>query len=40
VAPDNAIAEVKTVVRGQGGYVSHQPWGHGVARGLEHFLGG
>lgn len=38
-APDNAIATVKERVRQQNGYISHQPWGHGVARGLEHFLG-
>ena len=38
VAPDNAIGPVKELVRRQGGYVSHQPWGHGVTRGLEHFL--
>ena len=38
-APDNAIEEVKAVVRRQTGYVSHQPWGHGVARALEFFLG-
>jgi HAD superfamily hydrolase (TIGR01484 family) len=38
VAPDNAVAEVKEAVRRQNGYVSHQPWGHGVARGLEHYL--
>ena len=38
VAPDNAIPQVKEAVRRQGGYVSHQPCGHGVARGLEHFL--
>ena len=38
-APDNAIATVKEIVRKQNGYISHQPWGHGVARGLEHFLG-
>lgn len=37
-APDNAVAVVKELVRSQNGYVSHQPWGHGVARGLEHFL--
>ncbi|HXG47850.1 MAG TPA: HAD hydrolase family protein [Methylomirabilota bacterium] len=37
-APDNAIPAVKQAVRGQGGYVSHQPWGHGVARALERFL--
>jgi len=37
-APDNAIDEVKEVVRQQTGYVSHQPWGHGVARSLEFFL--
>ncbi len=38
VAPDNAIPLVKELVRSQKGYVSHQPWGHGVARGLEHYL--
>jgi hydroxymethylpyrimidine pyrophosphatase-like HAD family hydrolase len=38
VCPDNAIAPIKQLVREQKGYVSHQPWGHGVARGLEHYL--
>jgi len=38
-APDNAVPVVKETVRAQNGYVSHQPWGHGVARALEHFLG-
>ncbi len=38
VAPDNAVPQVKELVRRQNGYVSHQPWGHGVARGLEHYL--
>lgn len=38
VCPDNAIAPIKELVRQQNGYVSHQPWGHGVARGLEHYL--
>ena len=38
VAPDNAVEKVKEVVRRQNGYVSHQPWGHGVARGLEYYL--
>ena len=38
VAPDNAIPAVKEMVRRQNGYVSHQPWGHGVARGLEFYL--
>ena len=37
-APDNAVPVVKETVRKQNGYVSHQPWGHGVARALEHFL--
>jgi hydroxymethylpyrimidine pyrophosphatase-like HAD family hydrolase len=37
-APDNAIEIVKATVRRQNGYVSHQPWGHGVARSLEFFL--
>lgn len=39
VCPDNAIPPIKELVRRQNGYVSHQPWGHGVARGLEHYLG-
>ena len=39
VAPANAIPTVKEAVRRQNGYLSHQPWGHGVARGLEHYLG-
>jgi len=38
VAPDNAVPAVKEIVRRQKGYISHQPWGHGVARGLEYFL--
>jgi len=38
-APDNAIPLVKEQVRRERGYISHQPWGHGVARALEHFLG-
>jgi hydroxymethylpyrimidine pyrophosphatase-like HAD family hydrolase len=38
VCPDNAIEPIKALVRQQNGYVSHQPWGHGVARGLEHYL--
>lgn len=38
VCPDNAIEPIKALVRQQQGYVSHQPWGHGVARGLEHYL--
>ena len=38
-APDNAVPEVKALVRRQNGYISHQPWGHGVARALEYFLG-
>lgn len=38
-APDNAVPIVKELVRKQNGYISHQPWGHGVARGLEHYLG-
>jgi HAD superfamily hydrolase (TIGR01484 family) len=37
-APDNAITLVKDLVRKQNGYVSHQPYGYGVARGLEHAL--
>ena len=37
-APDNAVPAVKEMVRSQHGYVSHQPWGHGVARGLEFYL--
>jgi HAD superfamily hydrolase (TIGR01484 family) len=38
VCPDNAIPPIKELVRRQNGYISHQPWGHGVARGLEHYL--
>ena len=38
VAPDNAVPAVKEIVRQQNGYISHQPWGHGVARGLEFYL--
>ncbi len=38
VCPDNAIPPIKELVRQQKGYISHQPWGHGVARGLEHYL--
>jgi HAD superfamily hydrolase (TIGR01484 family) len=38
VCPDNAIPPIKELVRRQKGYISHQPWGHGVARGLEHYL--
>jgi HAD superfamily hydrolase (TIGR01484 family) len=38
VCPDNAIPSIKELVRRQSGYVSHQPWGHGVARGLEFYL--
>jgi hypothetical protein len=38
VCPDNAIPLIKELVRKTGGYISHQPWGHGVARGLEHYL--
>ena len=38
VAPVNAIDAVKDKVREHQGYVSHQPYGHGVARGLEYCL--
>ncbi len=38
VCPDNAIPPIKELVRQQNGYISHQPWGHGVARGLEFYL--
>ena len=34
VAPANAIAPVKEAVWREGGYVSDQLWGHGVADGL------
>ena len=40
VAPDNAVPLVKDTVRKQDGHISHQPWGHGVARGLEFYLDG
>ena len=39
VAPMNAIPEVKQHVLEQGGYVSRQSFGWGVARGLEKALG-
>jgi len=38
VAPANAIPAVKVALRRQGGFISSQPWGHGVADGLQHFL--
>ena len=38
VAPSNAIESVKESVRRQGGFVSDQPHGCGVARGVEFFL--
>ena len=38
IAPSNAVEEVKELVRGQDGYVSGEPNGHGLARGLEHVL--
>ena len=38
VAPSNAIELVKQAVRRQEGYVSDEPHGYGVARGLEFFL--
>jgi HAD superfamily hydrolase (TIGR01484 family) len=38
VAPSNAIELVKQTVRRQGGFVSDEPHGYGVARGLEFFL--
>ncbi len=38
VAPSNAVELVKEAVRRQAGFVSDEPHGHGVARGLEYFL--
>ncbi|PYK96812.1 MAG: hypothetical protein DME19_18450 [Verrucomicrobia bacterium] len=38
VAPSNAVELVKAEVRRQEGFVSDQPHGYGVARGLEFFL--
>ena len=38
VAPSNAIPEVKETVRRQNGFVSLEPAGSGVARGLEFLL--
>jgi HAD superfamily hydrolase (TIGR01484 family) len=38
VCPSNAIEPVKELVRNVGGFISHQPCGHGVARGLEYYL--
>ncbi|MDQ6623868.1 MAG: Cof-type HAD-IIB family hydrolase, partial [Verrucomicrobiota bacterium] len=36
--PGNAIAEVKTAVRGAGGYIAKGECGAGVAEALQHFL--
>lgn len=36
IAPSNAVPEVKETVLGQGGFVSGEPHGHGLLRGLEH----
>ncbi len=38
VCPSNAIEPIKELVRKVGGFISPQPCGHGVARGLEHYL--
>jgi HAD superfamily hydrolase (TIGR01484 family) len=38
VAPSNAVELVKETVRRQDGFVSDEPHGYGVARGLEYFL--
>ena len=38
-SPSNAIDIVKDTVRSQQGHISHLSHGHGVADGLEHFLG-
>jgi len=38
VAPANAVEAVKAAVRRQNGYVSSEPGGLGVARGIAHFL--
>jgi HAD superfamily hydrolase (TIGR01484 family) len=38
IAPSNAIAVVKESVRRQGGHVSEEPCGHGVAQGLRSLL--
>ena len=38
VAPSNAVGLVKQAVRRQEGFVSDEPNGYGVARGLEFFL--
>lgn len=38
IAPSNAVEEVKEIVRQQNGYVSDEPHGFGLARGLAHIL--
>jgi HAD superfamily hydrolase (TIGR01484 family) len=38
IAPANAVPAVKDAVQRQNGYISHQPWGHGLAQGLEFLL--
>ncbi len=37
-APANAVPEVKTALKEQGGYISSQNFGRGVARSLEYYL--
>lgn len=39
VAPANAVPLVKDLVSKQGGFVSELNCGHGVAEGMEHYLG-
>jgi HAD superfamily hydrolase (TIGR01484 family) len=39
VAPDNAVPVVKERVRQEEGYISAEPYGFGVWRGLEYFCG-
>jgi HAD superfamily hydrolase (TIGR01484 family) len=38
-APGNAVPEVKAALRAQGGHVSEERHGHGVAEALERYLG-
>ncbi len=40
VAPRNAVEPVKSLLKTQGGYVSHLSHGHGIADGIEFHLNG
>lgn len=37
-APANAIPEVQALIQTTGGFLATEPWGHGVAQALQHYL--